>query len=115
MRVIMYGKPDCKNCDAAEAKLQKMGIDYIKHNLQELQQGVSLPDKGTRPWKELVAAGVQWALGDEFIPVFVIDGEPVSYPAAMKACKALFRAQRAQGGPEMEEGPGPQKGPTGGP
>jgi hypothetical protein len=97
----MYGKEGCVNCERAEDKLKRLGIEYSKVDLQSIKDGTTpIPDHDTRARLELVEAGIQWAEGGEFLPVFVVDGVGVSYPAAMGLAKGYWAQKRhPQNGP----------------
>ena len=65
--------------------LKKMNIDYIKHDFTKLRDDP--PERETELRGLLREAGVAWAMGNEFLPIFVIDGIGMSYPEAMKHIK----------------------------
>ena len=83
MRISLYGKEKCKNCKDAEDKLKRLRVEYTKLDFDELKNDPRLADDRD----SLREAGVQWAFGNEFIPVFVIDGKGMSYTEAMKLIK----------------------------
>jgi len=82
--VIMYGKTGCKNCDDAEDKLKRLGVEYEKRDFDKLSND---PPQDTEQRAELREAGIAWSMGGGFLPVFVVGGVGMSYPQAMKKIK----------------------------
>ena len=81
MIVKLYGKDNCKKCDAAKDKLAKMKIKYEYHDAlvhSELHDG----------WRENHSVEFKAVYSHtETLPVLVIDGKGYSYNEAMKELK----------------------------
>ena len=74
---ILYGKPRCGKCKAAEEKLRRFGIPYEKRKMEDVVSG-KVRD---------VEALTQYAMDDGALPVLVIKGRGFSYPGAIKFLK----------------------------
>ena len=76
MRVTIYGKPNCKPCEAAKAKMALIGVPYLFRDLDDVDH-----------WREdsrgIVAARAEYEMS-ETLPIFAVDGTCMSYPAAMR-------------------------------
>ena len=80
--VIVYGKKGCGLCEAAKDKLKKMGLPFESKILADFltpEQWAKTPE---------AVREVQACYADiETLPVIVIDGQAMGYPAAMKTLK----------------------------
>jgi len=83
MQVNVYGKLDgtCDKCEAAKAKLNRLGIAFESF---ELSDAIVLHDG----WREDETVQVMATYSDiQTYPVIAIDGKALSYPEAMKFLK----------------------------
>ncbi|HSW00034.1 MAG TPA: glutaredoxin domain-containing protein [Sedimentisphaerales bacterium] len=77
--IRLFGKPNCGLCEAAKAKLDLLGFAYVFRSLDDVEH-----------WRD-DEAGMTTAMAEyqmtDTLPVFLIDGAPMSYPRAMKALR----------------------------
>jgi glutaredoxin len=89
--IILFGRAGCKLCDAAEAKLKILGVEYRKVDLQECAKA-NLPED----WREINLAGAQACYEmTETLPWLRIakGGTIVSYPEAMRLLRILTKRE----------------------
>lgn len=80
--VYVYGKAKCSKCDAAKAHLTTMGVAY---------QWVDMDEASANPpadWRAtpIAAARAEYEHSGT-LPVIVLNGAAMSYPAAMRRLK----------------------------
>lgn len=81
MRIIIYGKTGCGKCEAAKAKMKKMGIEFESRLLED---AIAHHDG----WREDGSVGVMAAHSMmDTMPLIEIEGIFFDYPGAMKALK----------------------------
>ena len=84
MRVQLFGKKDCKLCEAAKEKLRLLDVGYEYIPMAEVLSGEC----------RSLGALVQWAHTDGALPIIVIDDEGYSYSGAMKKLKRMLKDRR---------------------
>lgn len=77
MNIKVYGMEGCGLCEAAKTKLRMMKLDYESWDIEDLVDGIV--------WDEVGLAA--YAFNDNHLPVLVVDGIGLNYPAAMKYLK----------------------------
>jgi len=76
--IVVYGKPGCELCKAAQAKLDLMGLPYASVDLFTPVEG----------WRESgVVGALSWHMIWETLPVLRVDFEYLTYPKAMRLLK----------------------------
>jgi glutaredoxin len=80
--VELYGKPGCGLCQAAEEKLRRLGVEYVKHDVAPFLS----EHEGWRD-DDSVAVSSAYYMLDGKLPILRIDGEFFSYPQAMRRLK----------------------------
>jgi glutaredoxin len=83
MEIKVFGKQNCGLCESAKGKLKMMGIPFEVFELTDFTQ----PHEG---WRTDGSVELLACYSDiDTLPVVMIDGKAMSYPAAMRALKDL--------------------------
>ena len=89
--VSIYGKKECALCEAAKSKLRMMGVLFESFEIK----GFLEHHDG---WRNDGSVEIQACYQDIYtLPVILIDGKAMSYPAAMKLLKP--RVKKAEPAP----------------
>ncbi len=86
MTVTVYSKQGCGVCDAAKDKLRRFGVDHEERDVEAL---LTLHEG----WRgdESVDLSAASAMLEGAVPILRVDGEYLTYPAAMRALKSRKR------------------------
>jgi len=91
MVIIVYGTAGCGLCDAAKAKLTRLGLKYDSREIVDyLEHHTGWREDGSVD----VRAAYDWS---ETLPVIKIDGWYGSYPEAMRRLRAAGRHAGQEG------------------
>jgi len=93
--------PPCGKCHAAEEKLKRLGLSYVRFYIEErlLDAYEGWRDGG-------VVRAAAWMLADQPIPFFYFpqEREGFDYPGAMKRLKGLLKAAPSSPGNSQGDG-----------
>lgn len=82
MEVVVYGKPGCKLCNAAKAKLNLLQISFSFVDLMNI----------TKRWRKNGSVeAMSWYMVWDTLPVIRVDGEYMDYPKAMRLVKERLK------------------------
>lgn len=90
--IEVYSKAGCAICAAAKSKLERLGLPFVSRDIEAAVE----PHEG---WREDGSVDVlaMYAMIDNHLPVFRIDGECIDYAGAMRRLNARRPADKKAG------------------
>lgn len=94
--IYLYSKPGCQLCQAAKDKLDGMQRPYIARNILAYVND-------HEGWREdgSVEIRAAWAYIDEKLPLLFVDGQPMTYPEAMRLLRGR-KEEACQSSPKQK-------------